>query len=55
MALELEKVCVRENDQSSKKNGGINMVWKTLPIGIDNFRKLREENYYYIDKTLFIK
>lgn len=31
------------------------MVWKTLPIGIDNFRKLREENYYYIDKTLFIK
>ncbi len=31
------------------------MIWKPLPIGIDNFRKLREGNYYYIDKTFFIK
>ncbi len=28
---------------------------KALPIGADNFRKLREGNYYYIDKTLMIK
>ena len=31
------------------------MAWKPLPIGIDNFKKLREGNYYYVDKTLFIK
>lgn len=26
-----------------------------LPIGISDFKKLIEENYYYVDKTLFIK
>ncbi|MDM8558932.1 AAA family ATPase [Candidatus Parabeggiatoa sp. HSG14] len=26
-----------------------------LPIGVSDFRKLRENNYYYIDKSLFIK
>lgn len=28
---------------------------KKLPIGIDNFEKLRSENFYYIDKTGLIK
>lgn len=28
---------------------------KPLPIGIDNFQKLIQGNYYYVDKTLFIK
>ena len=28
---------------------------KKLPIGIQNFKELRTENYYYIDKTLFVK
>jgi len=28
---------------------------KLLPIGIDDYKKLIDENYYYIDKTLFIK
>ena len=28
---------------------------KVLPIGTDNFRKLRENDYYYVDKTLAIK
>lgn len=27
----------------------------SLPLGIDDFNKIREENYYYIDKTNFIK
>ena len=27
----------------------------TLPIGIDDFKRLREDNYYYIDKTLMIQ
>ena len=26
-----------------------------LPTGIDDFRKLRMRNKYYVDKTLFIK
>ena len=25
-----------------------------LPVGIDNFEKLRKENFYYVDKTRLI-
>ncbi|MCL2057822.1 MAG: AAA family ATPase [Oscillospiraceae bacterium] len=28
---------------------------KTLPIGIDSFRKVRETDRYYVDKTLLIR
>lgn len=28
---------------------------KALPIGVDNFEKLITQDYYYVDKTLFIK
>ena len=28
---------------------------KPLPIGVDDFKKLINENYYYVDKTLLIK
>ena len=28
---------------------------KKLPIGIDNFEKIRENDYYYVDKTRMIK
>ena len=28
---------------------------KNIPTGIKSFRKLREENYYFVDKTLMIK
>ncbi len=28
---------------------------RKLPIGIQNFEKLRTENYYYVDKTQFVK
>ncbi len=28
---------------------------KKIPIGIDNFKKIQENNYYYIDKTKFIE
>lgn len=27
---------------------------KKIPVGIDNFEKLRQENFYYVDKTGFI-
>jgi hypothetical protein len=30
-------------------------VVKKLPVGIDDFKKIREEDFYYIDKSLFIK
>lgn len=28
---------------------------KLLPVGIDDFKKLIDDNYYYVDKTLLIK
>ena len=28
---------------------------KPLPIGVDDFKKLIYENYYYVDKTLLTK
>ena len=28
---------------------------KPLPIGIDDFKKLIDKKYYYVDKTLLIK
>lgn len=28
---------------------------KRLPIGIENFKELIDKNYYYVDKTEFIK
>ena len=34
---------------------GVGEVRKKLPIGIDGFEKIRTNNFYYVDKTLFIK
>jgi len=31
------------------------MKMKKLPIGVSDFKKIVEDNYYYVDKTLFIK
>lgn len=31
------------------------MKWVPLPISVENFEDLRENEYYYVDKTLFIK
>ncbi len=31
------------------------MSLKPLPIGMDLFRRLREDNAYYVDKTFIIK
>ncbi len=28
---------------------------RPLPIGIENFKDIIDKDYYYIDKTLFIK
>ena len=30
------------------------MVRKKLPVGIENFEEFSAENFYYVDKTLFI-
>lgn len=34
---------------------GKGMIRKPLPIGVDDFKKLRINGYYYVDKTRFIK
>ena len=39
------RVCLRE----------VKHMDKPLAIGIDNFREIREDGYYYIDKTLMIE
>lgn len=31
------------------------MGLKRLPIGIDHFEKMIHGNFYYVDKTMFIK
>lgn len=31
------------------------MRYKPLPIGVDNFKQLIEQGYYFVDKTAFIK
>jgi len=31
------------------------MTYRPLPIGVDNFEKMRRGNYYYVDKTWMIK
>ena len=31
------------------------MTRRRLPIGIQTFRKIREENCYYVDKTPYIQ
>lgn len=33
----------------------MNNCGKNFPVGIDDFEKLRKENYYYIDKTFMIR
>ena len=35
--------------------GSVGKVRKKLPIGIDGFEKIRTNDFYYADKTLFIK
>lgn len=31
------------------------MDYKPLPIGMENFEKMINQGYYYVDKTLLIK
>ena len=31
------------------------MERKPLPVGVDDFQKLIQEHYFYVDKTLLIK
>ena len=34
---------------------GAEEIRKKLPIGMDGFEKIRTNDFYYVDKTLFIK
>ncbi|MCC8139233.1 MAG: AAA family ATPase, partial [Lachnospiraceae bacterium] len=53
---------MKNNDRTAqrRKERGVKIVKETglkkkLPIGIDDFRKLREEDFYYVDKTSMIR
>lgn len=37
------------------KERSVGKVRKKLPIGIDGFEKIRTNDFYYVDKTMFIK
>lgn len=45
----------RRKDCASQKRRMSHMQKKKLPVGIDNFGKLRKEDFYYIDKTGLIR
>lgn len=34
--------------------GGVGKLKKRLPVGIENFEEFSAENFYYVDKTMFI-
>ena len=34
---------------------GVGKVRKKLPVGIENFKEFSSEDFYYVDKTMFIK
>ena len=42
-------------DRSWQRERSVKKVRKKLPIGIDGFEKIRTNDFYYADKTLFIK
>jgi hypothetical protein len=43
-----------ENWMSQNGNEGVSLLRK-LPIGISDFKEIIEDNFYYVDKSLFIK
>lgn len=43
------------NAMDLEQNGGLGMEHKPLPVGVDNFEHLITREYYFIDKTWFIK
>lgn len=45
----------RYNDIKGSQKEEVRKLAVRLPLGIDNFKKIRSEDYYYIDKTLFIR
>ena len=34
--------------------GSVGKLKKRLPVGIENFEEFSAENFYYVDKTMFI-
>ena len=53
-----EKPKLIKNKSMTKMKGRVGKMSNSQlirPTGIDNFRKLREEGYYYVDKSLMIK
>ena len=44
-----------ETFKSLMMERSVGKVRKKLPVGIENFREFSTEDFYYVDKTMFIK
>ncbi|MGN1190160.1 MAG: AAA family ATPase, partial [Candidatus Ornithospirochaeta sp.] len=53
--LEKELESVRKNLKLEMKENTERQICKKLPIGIDDFKEIREEDFYYVDKTSLIR
>ncbi|MDO4297630.1 MAG: AAA family ATPase [Lachnospiraceae bacterium] len=42
-------------ENSMMRKAGEDNSMKKLPVGIDNFEKIRRENFYYVDKSFLIR
>ena len=48
------KYCMIEEYVGQLQTRSVEKVQKKLPIGIENFEEFFSENFYYVDKTMFI-
>ena len=46
---------IMKTDILQGQEGSMSMKLKPLPVGVEDFKDLIQNNYYYVDKTLFIK
>ena len=42
------------NNENQERSSMMSLTRKMLPIGVENFEKLRRNNMYYVDKTEII-
>ena len=52
--MRLLKILQLPMDLRSTAERSVGNVRKKLPIGIENFSEFSTEDFYYVDKTLFI-
>ena len=45
---------MRDGRIKKREKEVVDKMRKKLPIGIENFEEFSKENFYYVDKTMFI-